>query len=67
MRTDAKISDLMEVLDANGVVKVRGFGVFTRKVRAARVMRNPKTNEPVSVPARPYIHFKPSKAPEVPV
>lgn len=42
-------------------VEVRGFGSFTTKHRAARTARNPKTGQPVEVPARRACAFKASK------
>jgi len=43
-------------------VSVAGFGIFAVKDRAARVARNPKTGEPVNVPAKRVPKFKPAKA-----
>lgn len=40
-------------------IEIRGFGGFSVNQRAARMGRNPKTGEPVSVPIRHPIHFKP--------
>ncbi|MCQ8118403.1 integration host factor subunit beta [Methylomonas rosea] len=40
-------------------IEIRGFGGFSVNQRAARMGRNPKTGEPVSVPIRYTIHFKP--------
>lgn len=42
-------------------VEVRGFGSFTLHPRAARRGRNPKTGEPVDLPAKYVPHFKPGK------
>jgi len=42
-------------------VELRGFGSFTTKARQARIGRNPKTGEAVSVPAKSIPHFKPGK------
>ncbi|PIP01577.1 MAG: integration host factor subunit beta [Zetaproteobacteria bacterium CG12_big_fil_rev_8_21_14_0_65_54_13] len=42
-------------------VELRGFGSFTTKARQARIGRNPKTGEAVSVPAKAVPHFKPGK------
>ncbi len=40
-------------------VEIRGFGSFTTVVHDARIGRNPKTGEAVSIPSRHAIHFKP--------
>lgn len=50
-----------EELSNGGEVKMSGFGTFSVTERAARVARNPKTGEPVNVPASKAPKFKPSK------
>ena len=40
-------------------IEFRGFGVFDTKVKAARVAQNPRTLEPVEVPQRRTVRFKP--------
>lgn len=42
-------------------VEIRGFGSFSLNARAPRVGRNPKTGEPVEIPAKWVPHFKPGK------
>lgn len=42
-------------------VEVRGFGSFSLNQRPPRLARNPKTGEPVAVPAKAVPHFKPGK------
>lgn len=42
-------------------VEIRGFGSFALHNRPARVGRNPKTGEPVTIPAKHVPHFKPGK------
>lgn len=42
-------------------IEIRGFGTFKVRYRKARMARNPRTGEPVSVPARAAPVFKPSK------
>ncbi len=37
-----------------------GFGTFQLKKRAPRVGRNPKTNEPVPIPASKTVVFRPA-------
>ena len=43
-------------------VAIAGFGKFTVQGRAALQGRNPRTGEPVSVPASKVPSFKPAKA-----
>lgn len=42
-------------------IEIRGFGSFSLHRRPARVGRNPKTGEPVNIPAKYLSHFKPGK------
>jgi DNA-binding protein HU-beta len=49
-------------LVADGKVSLVGFGTFSVAERAARVCRNPKTGEPINVPAKNAPKFKPSAA-----
>lgn len=50
-----------DALAAGERVELRGFGSFSTKRRNARMGRNPKTGELVSVPAKLVPHFKPGK------
>lgn len=38
-------------------VSIRGFGTFERKLRAARLARNPQTGEPIRVAERHKLTF----------
>lgn len=42
-------------------IEIRGFGSFSLHFRAPRVGRNPKTGDPVQLPAKHVPHFKPGK------
>ena len=42
-------------------VELRDFGVFEVKARAARTAQNPKTLEPVPVPPKMAVRFKPGR------
>lgn len=42
-------------------VEIRGFGSFSLNYRPPRTARNPKTGEPVAVPAKVVPHFKAGK------
>ena len=47
---------------ANGErIEIRGFGSFSLHYRLPRVGRNPKSGEPVSLPAKYVPYFKPGK------
>ena len=39
-------------------IEIRGFGSFAVNLRPARIGRNPKTGEAVSVPEKKVPHFK---------
>lgn len=42
-------------------IEIRGFGSFSLHQRPARTGRNPKTGDPVRIPAKYVPHFKPGK------
>jgi nucleoid DNA-binding protein len=42
-------------------IEIRGFGTFKVRKRRSRMARNPRTGDPVEVPARVVPVFKPSK------
>jgi len=42
-------------------IEIRVFGSFSLHFRPPRVGRNPKSGEPVSLPAKYVPHFKPGK------
>ena len=47
---------------ANGDhIEIRGFGTFKVRERRTRMARNPRTGDPVRVPARAVPVFKPSR------
>jgi len=53
------IIDIMISALANGErIEIRGFGSFSTIQRDARIGRNPKTGDVVSVPQRQSPHFK---------
>ncbi len=43
-------------------VSIAGLGIFSAKERAARTARNPRTGEPVQVPAMKVPKFRAAKA-----
>ncbi len=42
-------------------IEIRGFGSFRLRKRTSRAGRNPRTGEPVKVPPKRVLYFKPSK------
>jgi nucleoid DNA-binding protein len=54
---DAIVDTLLEV----GRIELRNFGVFEVKQRKARKARNPRTGDPVDVPPKNVVTFKPGK------
>jgi len=52
---------LTEGLKTEGKVAWSGFGSFQRIERAERKGRNPKTGEPINIPASKSVKFKPSR------
>jgi len=59
------VNALLDTLTASLVkgekVQLSGFGIFETKEREARMGRNPRTKEPVQIPATRTPTFKPSK------
>jgi len=54
-------SAIGRTLSQGGEVRIAGFGTFKTSARAARTSRNPRTGEPVQVPARTAARFVPGK------
>jgi nucleoid DNA-binding protein len=52
---------IIEALVRDGRIELRNFGVFEVRRRRPRQARNPRTGEPVSVPERAVVTFKPSR------
>ena len=57
----AVFDNIVDVLEQEGRIELRNFGVFEVRQRAPRKARNPRTNEQVLVPARASISFTPGK------
>ena len=53
---------IADALAEDETVTVAGFGKFTARTRAARQGRNPRTGEPVDIPAARVPTFKAAKA-----
>lgn len=58
---DAYIDVITERLSQKDEVVIVGFGTFTPREQTTRLARNPKTGEPVQIPARTTAKFKPGK------
>jgi nucleoid DNA-binding protein len=52
---------ITEALLHEGRIELRNFGVFEVKERRPRRARNPRTGEPVDVPAKRVVTFKPGR------
>jgi len=52
------LDEITKELAKNNRLEFRDFGVFEVKEQAARVAQNPKTLEPVEVPAKRKVKFK---------
>ena len=60
--TNAFVDVITETLQKGDKVQLVGFGGFEVKNRAARMGRNPKTKEQISIPASSVPVFKAGKA-----
>ena len=58
---DVFVGSITDALKNGGKVHLVGFGTFEVKERAARLGRNPRTREPVNIPASKQPTFKPGK------
>ncbi|MBT4079695.1 MAG: integration host factor subunit beta [Gammaproteobacteria bacterium] len=59
--TNTIIDTMQDALGRCERIEIRGFGSFSVHERKARTGRNPKTGDPVEVPAKYVAHFKPGK------
>ena len=57
----AALPDPQKTLGYGEKIELRGFGSFRVRERGARRGRNPKTGDPVSIPAKRVPYFKPGK------
>ena len=55
------LDEIIEALVVEGKIELRNFGVFKVTKRAARPARNPRTGDPVNVPEKCVVTFKPGK------
>ena len=63
---EAAVDSVFEVIEAAVVkgeeVKLSGFGIFSKKARAAREGTNPSNQKKIKIPASNTVAFKVSKA-----
>jgi len=59
---DAVFDTISANLRRGEQVAISGFGTFVVKTRAAREGRNPSTGQPIHIPARTSVAFKPAAA-----
>lgn len=59
---DATLDTVSKTLTDGEQVVLVGFGTFSVKERAARVGRNPRTGDPIDIPAARIPGFKAGKA-----
>ena len=57
----AAVEAIAEALGAEDSVRLTGFGTFEVKERGERTARNPRTKEPVTIPASRTPAFKAGK------
>lgn len=53
---------IVDELAQGNRLEFREFGVFDAKIRPGRIAQNPKTMQPVQVPPRRTVKFKPSQS-----
>lgn len=58
---DAVFEIIEDTLIKGNDVKISGFGIFSKKERAAREGTNPSTQEKIQIPASASVGFKVSK------
>lgn len=57
---DSVFASLTKGLQADGRAQIAGFGTFEIRSRKARVGRNPRTGEPITLAAARTVGFRPS-------
>lgn len=59
---DSIINGIVSTLKSGEEVSIAGLGIFSAKMRDARTARNPRTGEPIEVPAMRVPKFRAAKA-----
>lgn len=55
------LDQMAEAVASGERIEIRGFGSFCLHTLPTRIARNPKSGEPVELPARHSVHFRPGK------
>lgn len=58
---DEVFATIRETIESGEDVHIYGFGTLKLKLTAAKTGRNPKTGEPVQIPARRKVAYKMAK------
>lgn len=58
---EAVVDVIKQALQRGEKIDIRGLGVFKVRESKARQARNPRTGEPISIPAKKAAIFKPGK------
>ncbi|TAL30348.1 MAG: HU family DNA-binding protein [Spirochaetes bacterium] len=61
---DSFLGGVLNSLDGDDKVEIRGFGVFYRTVRKSRTLYSPIAKRSLDIPARSVVLFKASKSTE---
>ena len=59
---ETMIDSIVETLKGGDEVSIAGLGIVSAKMRNARTARNPRTGEPIEVPAMRVPKFRAAKA-----
>ena len=59
---EAMLGCVVDTLKTGNEVSIAGLGIFSAKMRNARTARNPRTGEPIEVPAMRVPKFRAAKA-----
>lgn len=59
---ETMLNSIVDTLKDGNEVSIAGLGIFSAKMRDARVARNPRTGEPIDVPAMRVPKFRAAKA-----
>lgn len=58
---DHLMADITQSLQSGEPVQILGFGTFETRIRQGKMGRNPKTGEPVEIPDKTAVVFRPGK------
>lgn len=59
---DTTFARIADALRDDGRFSYPGFGTFTVRDRAARTGKNPRSGEPIEIPASRAVTFRPARA-----